>query len=78
MKNCNELRDKLTEVINKLVSGKMTVPVGKEIINATGKMINSAKVQLEYYALIKQNPNIAFLSDGEKHKVDKEDWAGQP
>jgi hypothetical protein len=30
-----------------------------------GKMINSAKVQLDYYALRKETPTIKFLETGE-------------
>ncbi len=63
MKNCNEIRDKLSVAFDDLQSGKLTVAVGKEMINATGKIINSAKVQLEYYALIKEDPQIDFLKD---------------
>jgi hemerythrin-like domain-containing protein len=33
-----------------------------ELANLAGKMINSAKVQIEYYALRKQVPNIDFLA----------------
>jgi hypothetical protein len=32
-----------------------------ELANVAGKMINSAKVQLEYYALRKETPTIDFL-----------------
>jgi hypothetical protein len=32
-----------------------------ELANLAGKMINSAKVQVEYYALRKEAPRIAFL-----------------
>jgi hypothetical protein len=32
-----------------------------ELANVAGKMINSAKIQLEYYALRKETPSIPFL-----------------
>jgi hypothetical protein len=34
-----------------------------ELANLAGKMIGSAKVQVEYYALRKESPEIAFLKD---------------
>tara|TARA_R110000803_G_scaffold167416_5_gene230659 strand:+ start:2008 stop:2211 length:204 start_codon:yes stop_codon:yes gene_type:complete len=51
MKNVNELRDELGETFDGLVSGRVTPKVAKEIANVAGKMINSAKVQLDYHAL---------------------------
>jgi hypothetical protein len=35
---------------------------GKELANIAGKMISSAKVQVEYYALRKEAPSISFLT----------------
>jgi len=33
--------------------------------NVAGKMINSAKVQIEYYALRKETPEVAFLKSSQ-------------
>jgi hypothetical protein len=62
MKNVNELRDQLAEVFNGLKTGAIKHKDAAELANLAGKMINSAKVQVEYYALRKETPDIAFLS----------------
>lgn len=36
-----------------------------ELANVAGKMINSAKVQIEYYALRKETPEVAFLKSSQ-------------
>ncbi len=67
MKNVNELRDELGETFDGLVSGRVNPKVAKEIANVAGKMINSAKVQLDYHALRQEKEvKINFL-----HSTDK-------
>jgi len=44
----------------------MTPQKAAEFANIAGKMINSAKVQIEYYALCKEKPEITFLKDDSK------------
>ena len=66
MKNVNELREQLAQVFNSLRNGEIKHVDAAELANLAGKMINSAKVQLEYYALIKETPTIAFLESKEK------------
>lgn len=61
MKNVTELRDQLSQVFTELRKGEVKHKEAGELANIAGKMINSAKVQLEYYALSKQTPNIPFL-----------------
>jgi|TARA_R110000751_G_scaffold16055_4_gene51286 hypothetical protein len=62
MKNVNELRDELGETFDGLVSGSVHPKVAKEIANVAGKMINSAKVQLDYHALRQEKKTkITFL-----------------
>jgi fructosamine-3-kinase len=63
MKNANELRTQLAEVFMKLKRGEMKPIEAAELANLAGKMINSAKVQVEYYAMRgdKQAPTITFL-----------------
>ena len=61
MKNMTELRDRLAEVFNQLESGDIDAKKATEFANIAGKMINSAKVQVEYYALKKEAPCIGFL-----------------
>lgn len=61
MKTVTTLRDELAEVFDQLKSGTIKPKDAGELANVAGKMINSAKVQLEYYALRKETPNIPFL-----------------
>lgn len=61
MKNCEELRGELSLVFKRLKAGEIKPSEAAEMANLAGKMINSAKVQIEYYALKKESPSIAFL-----------------
>ena len=61
MKNVSELRDQLSQVFAGLRGGSIKHTDASELANIAGKMINSAKVQLDYYALTKQTPSIPFL-----------------
>jgi hypothetical protein len=66
MKNVTELREQLSQVFTELRSGTVKHSDAAELANLAGKMINSAKVQLEYYALTKEKPNIKFLKSEDK------------
>jgi len=65
MKNVTELRDQLSQVFNELRNNTVKHTDAAELANIAGKMINSAKVQLEYYALRKESPTISFLASEE-------------
>ena len=62
MKNCDELRAELASTFAQLKAGTIKQKEAAELANLAGKMIGSAKVQVEYYALRKESPTIAFLS----------------
>jgi hypothetical protein len=62
MKNVEDLRDALSEVFDGLKDGSIKPKEAAEFANLAGKMINSAKVQVEYSALRKESPTIAFLT----------------
>ena len=62
MKNVEELRTELSGVFMRLKEGDLSHSDAKELNNSAGKMINSAKVEMEYYALREEKPDIAFLS----------------
>lgn len=64
MKNVDELRARLSVVFDDLQKGTIKPKEAAELANIAGKMINSAKVQLEYAALRKDEPSIAFLEKG--------------
>ena len=61
MKNANELRAALSKVFGDLQNGSIKASEASELANIAGKMISSAKVQVEYYALRKESPEIEFL-----------------
>lgn len=63
MNNVNELRTELADVFQKLRAGAIKPGEAAELANLAGKMISSAKVQVEYFALRKESPEIHFLGD---------------
>jgi hypothetical protein len=65
VKNAEELRDELAQTFAQLKAGAIKPTEAAELANIAGKMIASAKVQVEYFALRKESPRIAFL-EGEE------------
>ena len=63
MKNAHELRCELAQVFASLKAGQINASDAAELANLAGKMINSAKAQVEYYALRKESPSIQFLDE---------------
>ena len=61
MKNAEELRFELAQTFAQLKAGEIKPSEAAELANLAGKMIGSAKVQVEYYALRKEAPTIEFL-----------------
>lgn len=61
MKNAEELRDELAQTFAQLKAGTIKPSEAAELANIAGKMIASAKVQVEYFALRKESPRIEFL-----------------
>lgn len=61
MKNAEELREELAKTFAQLKAGEIKPGEAAELANLAGKMIGSAKVQVEYYALRKEAPTIEFL-----------------
>jgi hypothetical protein len=61
MKNVSELRDQLSQVFADLRGGTIKHNDASELANIAGKMINSAKVQLDYYAHTQNKNKIPFL-----------------
>lgn len=66
MNTASELRAELAQVFNQLKSGEIKPSEAAELANLAGKMIASAKVQVEYAALRKDVPEISFLNDDSK------------
>lgn len=63
MNTASELRAELSKVFAQLKAGEIKPGEAAELANLAGKMIASAKVQVEYYALRKEPPKIGFLKD---------------
>ncbi len=61
MKNAEELRAELSQTFAQLKAGEIKPSEAAELANLAGKMIVSAKVQVEYYALRKESPRIEWL-----------------
>ena len=61
MQNCDELRKELAKTFAQLKAGEIKSSEAAELANLAGKMIGSAKVQVEFYALRKEMPDIKFL-----------------
>lgn len=65
MKNADELRNELAQTFAELKAGAIKPSEAAELANLAGKMIASAKVQVEYFVLRKESPRIEFLETGE-------------
>lgn len=63
MNTATELRAELARVFAQLKAGEIKPSEAAELANIAGKMIASAKVQVEYAALRKDAPLIKFLKD---------------
>lgn len=61
IKNIKDLTEDLAKNYSKLVKGSLTEKRAKEISNMAGKIINSAKTQLEYNSYMKYQRPITFL-----------------
>jgi hypothetical protein len=65
--NVNDLRNNLSDVFEALRNGDIAHKEAKEISNLAGKMTNSAKVQLDYHGLRKDEDfKIDFLHSEDK------------
>jgi hypothetical protein len=59
--NIEELRDRLWAILDRIEKDPRFVPQAVEMNNTAGKLIQSAKIQLEYHGLRKELPTIDFL-----------------
>lgn len=67
-KNINDLREILSQEIDKLREGKTTPASINAITNATGKIFSSIKLQMEYAKLLGEKPNIKFIGESTDKK----------
>jgi len=63
MRNVNELRNALSVTFADLKAGKLKPNEASGFANIAGKMIQSAKVQVDYYAQRKIKKPIKFLEE---------------
>jgi hypothetical protein len=61
MKNMVEMRAELIDVWQGIRSGKVDINEGIVLAHLGGKIIGSAKAQIDYARARKQRPQIAFL-----------------
>ena len=61
MENITQLRDNLIKHYKDITEGRLDIKTAKEISNAAGKILSSAKVQLDYNVYIGNNNKIKFL-----------------
>jgi predicted ABC-class ATPase len=61
MKNVVELRNEMIKTYKELRSGKIGIREAKEYANVCGKVLASAKLQMEYNQFTKAETRIDFL-----------------
>jgi hypothetical protein len=61
IKSVNDLRSILCNEIDKLRAGKTTPVNVNAITNATGKVLSSIKLEMEYYKLAGLTPDLKFI-----------------
>ena len=66
MKNIQDLRDYLMANYEKAKNGKMSIGLAKELSNSAGKIISTAKMQLEYNKYMGIKENIPFMKIDDK------------
>jgi hypothetical protein len=64
IKNVVELRNDLLSVYTDLRSGKLGTDEAKQAANVSGKILSTAKVQLEYNKMVQSKERIPFLEPG--------------
>lgn len=61
MKDINELRSILCEEIDKLRDEQTTAANVNAIVNATGKVLTTVKMEMEYAKLVGRKPELKFI-----------------
>jgi hypothetical protein len=65
MRNVKDLRDELISTFEKLRDGLIGIREAKEVANVAGKILSSAKIQLEYNVYTKSKRRVKFLESDE-------------
>lgn len=66
MKNMNEMREMLCEEIDNLRAKKTTAANVNAVVNATGKILTTIKMEMEYAKLMGRQPKMDFIDLGDK------------
>ncbi len=69
IKNIDGLRTVLAEEIDNLRSGNTTAANVNAVTNASGKILSSIKLEMEFCKLTGRTPQSLFLSDGKKQRT---------
>ena len=69
MKHISELTIQLSDLYEELKNSTIDVKIAAEMNNTAGKIIHAQRVQLEYAALRKEEPEIAFMKTKSKPKA---------
>jgi len=65
VKTMNDVTEQLMNLYSDVRNGVIDLKEAAELNNTAGKIINSVKVQTEYYALAKVNPKIKAITGEE-------------
>lgn len=65
-KTLTELQGILSDQIDKVVAGEVTPANANAVVNATGVILRSVKLQMDYYRQIGRTPNIPLLLTAEQ------------
>lgn len=68
IKTVNDLRSILAEEIAKIRAGTTTAANVNAITNATGKILSTVKMEIEYNKLLGKTPHIPFIENIESKK----------
>jgi len=71
MNSILDLRKELIGIFSAVKGKRMPLDRAKELSNAAGKIIGTAKLQLEYASLRKEVPDVAFLNTQPKTPTTK-------
>jgi flagellar biosynthesis/type III secretory pathway chaperone len=69
IKTVNDLRTILAEEISKIRNGTTTAANVNAITNATGKILSTVKMEIEYNKLLGKTPFIPFIESSEQKKL---------
>lgn len=63
MKNIKELRKSLAANYSSIKSGRMKLPIAKQLSETAGKILDTCKVEIEYNKHLGQKKKIDFLEN---------------